>query len=115
MRNFTLVLFVFFTVMVGVQFTSAQVDIQNKIEYSQEESGLEDINSITIPTKKIKKAVKEKGISMDDLQRVVKKRRATRYRKVRKETEKCFNDTVEEKSCDNDKELEKILPKKKKQ
>lgn len=113
MRNFTLVLFVIFTLVMGNQFTTAQVDIQNKIEYSQEESGFEDINSITIPTKKIKKVKKEEGISMEDLQRVVKKRRATRYRKVRKETEKCVKDVVEEKSCDG-KDIEEKLSKSKK-
>lgn len=114
MRNFVLILSVFF-ITIGFQAVSAQqVNIQNRIEYSQEESGIEDVNSITIPAKKIKKTKKEDGISIDELQRVVKKRRATRYRKVRKETEKCFKDTVEEKSCD-DKDLEKKLPKRKKQ
>lgn len=114
MKNLALVLSVFF-ITIGFQAVSAQqVNIQDRIEYSQEEEGVEDINSITIPTKKVKKTKKEVGISIDELQRVVKKRRSTRYRKVRKEAEKCFKDTVEEKSCD-DKDLEKKLLKKKKQ
>lgn len=114
MRNsILLILFVLFTTANLQDTLAQQVDIQNKIEYSEEESGIDDLNSITIPAKKMKKTKEEKGISMADLQRVVKKRKSARYRKVRAEVEKCFKDAVEEESCE-EKDLEKVLPKQKK-
>lgn len=109
------IILLLFIIFIGTQFSTAQqVDIYNKVEYSSEESGVDDINSITIPAKKIKKNKNtDSGVSIEDLQRIVKKRNATRYRKVRKESEKCFKD-VEEESCDDKESKLKIIKKDKK-
>lgn len=113
MRNSILLIsFVFFTIANFQHTVAQQVDIQSKIEYSEEQSGVDDLNSITVPAKKMKKVKEEKGISIADLQRVVKKRKSARYRKVRAEAEKCFKDTEEEGNCE-EKDLEKALPKEK--
>lgn len=86
-----------FLIVAGLQFSNAQqVDAQNKIEYPKE-VGVEDLNSITVPTKKVKKA--KKDISLNDLERIVNKRRAKRYRKVRNTEGKCFKNVQEESSC----------------
>lgn len=88
------ILLVALLVIFGLQISMAQqVDTRNKIEYSQEE--IEDINAISISKKKVKI---EDEISVEDLERIVSKRRAKRYRKVRKNVEKCFK-TEEEKEC----------------
>lgn len=98
MKN-TKIIFVTFLIIFGLQVSTAQqVDTQNKIEYSQEEIGIEDINTISISDKKVKKAKIKETISVEDLGRIVNKRRAKRYRKVRNNVEKCFK-TEEEKDC----------------
>lgn len=105
MKSISLVFFVF-VAFVGLQFSVAQqVDVHNRVEHTAEELCIDDMNSITVPMKKITKK-KEKGssISIEDLQRIVSKRKSARYRKVRKESEKCFKD-VEQGSCDDDKDL----------
>lgn len=105
----------FLTLLFISQFLVAQeIDVQNRLEHSSEEVSVYDMNSITIPVKKSKKNNKKEGeVSVEDLQRIVTKRRAARYRKVRKETEKCFNDVIEG-GCE-DKEIDlKVIRKKKK-
>lgn len=93
------ILLVTFLVVFGLQISIAQqVDTKNKIEYSQEEIETEDINTISIPKKKLKKAKIEDEVSVEDLERIVRKRRAKRYRKVRTSVEKCFKTEVE-KEC----------------
>lgn len=85
--------------VVGLQFSNAQqVDVQNKVEYV-ENSSTGDLNSIKMPVKKVKKQVMiSEDVSIEDLERIASKRRAKRYRKVRKSIEKCFKE-VEEDTC----------------
>lgn len=106
------IIFAVFLMIIGIQFSIAQkVDVHNKVEYSQEkESGIEDLNSIdvseNIRLKKGKKGVSNENISIEDLERIVVKRKAKRYRKVRggrdMDAGKCFkSENDEEKDCEN--------------
>lgn len=97
------IIIVVFLLIVGIQHSAAQqLDIQNKVEYSQE-SAIDDLNSITLPTKaskKVQKTINQKTVSVKELERMVSVRRSSRYRKVRKADEKCFKETVEDTSCE---------------
>lgn len=92
------ILFVAFLIIFGLQIATAQqVDTRNKIEYSQEIE-VEDMNTISISDKKVKKTKIEETVSVEDLGRIVNKRRAKRYRKVRNNIGKCFK-AEEEEDC----------------
>lgn len=95
-------LFTFSTEIVKAQ----SVDVKNKVEYAEEASDLEDLNSITTAIKVVKKTKVSKvrklvgsDISIEDLQKMARKKSNLRYRKQRKNTQKCFKDV--EDSCES--------------
>lgn len=110
MKSSKLFLIALFVLFVGVNVSVAQqIDTKNGVEYNESTNGIEDLNSISLSSKPIKKnrvikAQKEETpLSVEDLERIVSKRRTLRYRKNRNITEKCYKE-AEEGACDSDKE-----------
>ncbi|SNR17021.1 hypothetical protein [Tenacibaculum jejuense] len=86
--------------VLGIQQTKAQkVTKSNGVEYLEKATETNDLNTIKVPVKSLKKKklrkVKKSIRTVADLERIVQRRKNLRFRNKRRSQEKCYSHTEE--------------------